>query len=94
MKTTPVCSFCGKQWPKFNGYAKDWPDDVAKEVREHIESCDKNPLVIEIKRLSVLVQKAYQLADIAIDWNFDEVEIDGVMINTRELREEFKQGGE
>jgi len=40
-------------------------------------------------RLAAL-RKAKQLATIAIDWNLEEVEIDGEMVETRELRDEFE----
>lgn len=35
------------------------------------------------------LKKASQLADIATDWNLDEVEIDGEMVRTYDLRDEF-----
>lgn len=35
------------------------------------------------------VRKASQMADIAIDWNLEEVEIDGEMIGVHNLRDEF-----
>lgn len=37
----------------------------------------------------LLLDLAEQLADIAIDWNLDEVEIDGEMTDTRDLRDKF-----
>lgn len=36
-----------------------------------------------------LLDKAYQLAGICMDWNLPEVEIDGEMVDTSDLREEF-----
>lgn len=39
--------------------------------------------------LIAALKKAEQLASIAADWNLDEVEIDGVMVKTFELRKEF-----
>ncbi len=38
-----------------------------------------------------VVRKSIQLASIASDWNLDEVEIDGEMVNTYRLREEFEK---
>ena len=35
------------------------------------------------------LDKAIQLADIASDWNLDEVEIDGEMVSVLDLRQEF-----
>jgi hypothetical protein len=35
------------------------------------------------------LKKAAQLVDIAADWNLDEVEIDGEMVRTYALRDEF-----
>ena len=38
-----------------------------------------------------LLRKAQQLAGIASDWNLDEVEIDGEMVHTYQLKREFRQ---
>lgn len=35
------------------------------------------------------LRKAEQLADVAMDWNLPEVEIDGAMVRTLDLRNEF-----
>lgn len=42
-----------------------------------------------IDALVAALGKASQLADIARDWNLDEVEIDGEMVATHTLRDEF-----
>ena len=39
--------------------------------------------------LVAALRKASQLASVAGDWNVDEVEIDGEMIRTSELQEQF-----
>ena len=36
------------------------------------------------------LRKAIQFADVARDWNMEEVEIDGVMVSTYDLRTEFE----
>ena len=51
MKTTPVCAYCGKLWPKHKGYAKDIPADVTDAVKRHVQECTENPLVQKVKRL-------------------------------------------
>jgi len=43
----------------------------------------------DLKTIGAL-QKAVQLARIASDWNFDEVEIDEEMVSIHELIEEFE----
>jgi hypothetical protein len=48
------------------------------------------PLTREDKMQEAL-RKAIQLADIANDWNLYEVEIDGEMVSTYTLRDEFKE---
>jgi hypothetical protein len=48
-------------------------------------------LIAAAPELYGIVRKAIQLATIAIDWNLDEVEIDGEMVNTYRLREEFEK---
>ena len=62
------------------------------------EACARiDELQAENEKMKDLVRKARQLADIAEDWNLDEVEIDGEMVEIYNLREEFKQalkGGE
>jgi hypothetical protein len=35
------------------------------------------------------LRKASQLASIACDWHLEEVEIDGEMVDTHDLRDEF-----
>jgi hypothetical protein len=42
-------------------------------------------------QVALALSKAAQLAAIASDWNLDEVEIDGEMVSTYTLREEFKR---
>lgn len=37
------------------------------------------------------VRVAEQLADIATDWNLDEVEIDGKMVRTHDLARKFRR---
>lgn len=44
----------------------------------------------DVYDLKEAVRKAIQLASIATDWNLDEVEIDGQMVSTYELRDEFE----
>ena len=51
LKTTPVCAYCGKLWPKHKGDAKDIPSVIAEQVKQHVESCPKNPLVQQNKQL-------------------------------------------
>jgi len=51
MRTTPVCAYCYKLWPEHKGAAKDLPDDIAKEIREHVQVCAKNPLVQQVCQL-------------------------------------------
>jgi len=41
-------------------------------------------------RLVAALKKAWQLTQIATDWNLDEVEIDGEMVRTYDLAKEFK----
>jgi hypothetical protein len=41
------------------------------------------------ERLRVALRKAIQLAQVASDWNLDEVEIDGKMVPTDLLYDEF-----
>jgi hypothetical protein len=43
------------------------------------------------ERMQEALRKAIQLADIANDWNLYEVEIDGEMVSTYTLRDEFKE---
>jgi len=40
-------------------------------------------------KLVMACKVAYQLAIVASDWNLDEVEIDGEMMNTRDLQKQF-----
>ena len=49
--TTPVCSYCGKKWPKNEGDVKDIPSDIAEDVRTHMDSCPDNPMVKTIAEL-------------------------------------------
>ena len=51
LKTTPVCAYCGKLWPKHKGGTKDIPNEVAEEVKKHVQVCEKNPLVQKNKNL-------------------------------------------
>jgi len=64
MGTTPVCAYCWKEWPKHKGAAKDLPDDIAKEIREHVQVCDKNPLVQQVKQLQAENEAASKLCEI------------------------------
>lgn len=50
---------------------------------------DADVIKTAISTAIVALDKASQLADIACDWNLDEVEIDGEMVNTRSLTEIF-----
>jgi hypothetical protein len=43
------------------------------------------------EKMQEALRKAIQLADIANDWNLYEVEIDGEMVSTYTLRDEFKE---
>ncbi|TIN83072.1 hypothetical protein [Mesorhizobium sp.] len=47
----------------------------------------KTPITDE---MMAALRKAVQLAEIATDWNLDEVEINGEMIRTHSLRSEFE----
>ncbi len=58
MGTTPVCTYCGKLWPRNPGSFKDIPPVIAKEIRDHIQVCDKNPLVQQIRSLRLLAEEA------------------------------------
>lgn len=52
--------------------------------------CEANARLIgAAPELLAALKKASQLADIATDWNLDEVEIDGEMVRTYDLRDEF-----
>jgi len=57
MGTTPVCTYCGKLWPRNPGSYKDIPPVIAKEIRDHIQVCDKNPLVQKITKLQEALVK-------------------------------------
>lgn len=46
-------------------------------------------LIAASPELLAALRKAAQLAEIASDWNLEEVEIDGEMVRTRDLREQF-----
>lgn len=50
----PICSYCGKRWPK--DPIKDWKP--ADEYLAHAATCRKNPLVLEIEQLKGLVKTA------------------------------------
>jgi hypothetical protein len=43
-----------------------------------------------IEAMREALRKAIQLAEIACDWNLEEVEIDGKMVRTRSLCRQFK----
>jgi len=55
MKTTPVCAYCGKLWPKHKGGTKDIPSDIAEDVRNHVQECPQNPLVKKIAELKDVI---------------------------------------
>jgi hypothetical protein len=42
------------------------------------------------EQLVAALRKALQLTDIASDWDLDEVEIDGEMVETSDLRKQFR----
>lgn len=46
-------------------------------------------LIAEAPVMLALLKKAEQLAQVACDWNLDEVEIDGQMVSTYDLRDQF-----
>ena len=53
--------------------------------------CEANArLIAAAPELYEAVRKAKQLASIATDWNLDKVEIDGTMVDTYTLHEQFK----
>ncbi len=59
-----------------------------------LEPCDPAiiycPLHAAAGELAEACRKAVQLAEIARDWNLDEVEIDGHMVLTLDLVKEFR----
>jgi len=59
MKTTPVCAYCGKKWPKHKGDVKDIPIDIADEIKKHIQECPENPLAKKVGQLKSLLSKAH-----------------------------------
>ncbi len=44
-----------------------------------------------IEAMREALRKAIQLAEIACDWHLEEVEIDGEMVDTHSLRDEFEE---
>lgn len=47
-------------------------------------------LIAAAPDMRAALRRAEQLADICGDWNLPEAEIDGVMVNTKDLRDEFR----
>jgi hypothetical protein len=46
-------------------------------------------LIARVEQMEAALRKASQLASIACDWHLEEVEIDGEMVDTHDLRDEF-----
>ena len=72
------------------------PDEpgTAEAIGDIIDPVNAAFIVTAVNQHETLyeaVRKAIQLASIASDWNLDEVEIDGEMVNTYRLREEFEK---
>jgi hypothetical protein len=65
------------------------PQSGDGELR-HRAAAEIERLTAEVDRLRAALRKAEQLAIIASDWNLDEVEIDGEMVDTYDLRDEFR----
>ena len=71
------------------------PDEpgTAEAIGQIIDPVNAAFIVVAVNQHDALyeaVRKAIQLASIASDWNLGEVEIDGKMVETDDLREEFE----
>ena len=70
---------------------------LSERLREWCEFQDPNYVDVRdvkiatgaLDAMEAAMEKARQLANIATDWNLDEVEIDGEMVSTYNLRDEF-----
>jgi hypothetical protein len=82
--STPSCGECGKSDGEWL-VAWTFPNSLKKPQYKF-----NAQLIAAAPDLCEAVRKAIQLASIASDWNLDEVEIDGEMVNTYRLREEFE----
>lgn len=62
---------------------------IGNQHAEDLRRCC-DALDAENKRLRESLRKAEQLTHICTDWNLDEVEIDGEMVSTCSLGDEFR----
>ncbi len=60
-----------------------------EQLKAQLEQAGVGPLAVRVEKLEQAMDKARQLCSIASDWNLDEVEIDGQMVRTLVLQEEF-----
>jgi hypothetical protein len=56
IKATPICAYCGKTWPKQSGDYKHIPKEILDEIREHVLSCKKNPLVKQLAEKQKIIE--------------------------------------
>jgi hypothetical protein len=56
MITTPICNHCGKKWPSVKGGLERISKEIVEEIRRHIETCEKNPLVKQIADQQKLIE--------------------------------------
>jgi len=59
-RTTPICAHCGRTWEKQEGMYQDISDELAKEIRDHVNSCEQNPLKQQNRRLAEALARTNQ----------------------------------
>ena len=63
---------------------------VPYNEKQHSECLANASLIAAAPELLAALRKASQLASIACDWHLEEVEIDGEMVDTHSLGDEFE----
>jgi hypothetical protein len=82
--------------------AANHPDHALRNVLRDVDEAHENArfialanpstilsLIARVEQMEEALRKASQLASIACDWHLEEVEIDGEMVDTHDLRDEF-----
>lgn len=56
----PTCTYCGAKWPKLSGDVALGLATLQSEGRQHMQNCEKNPLVAKIKELRKIISVAFE----------------------------------